>query len=226
MAAPALDAPWLDRPGAGRPMSVADFRARCATLPPPGPARLVHHVIAPRPGAILVPVVDLGGEAALVITKRAPDMLHNGGDWVFPGGRFDAGADVDTADTARREACEELGLAPDAVDLVGRLASCGPIPSGFLLDVFVGVADPAELRPDPREVADVAVVPISVLSSRAAYREEAAMPAVNSGPSVALSRPFVQDPNHVFGMFRLRPGEDLWGMQHLILRELLEGLFV
>lgn len=220
----ALDAAWLDLPIDPRRLTVAAVRARCAALPPPGRQWLIREVIAPRSGAILVPVVDLGGEAALVVTQRAPDMLHNSGDWVFPGGRFDPGVDADTAATARREASEELGAPLHRIELAGQLSTYGPIHSGYVLDVYVGLIDAADIRPDPREVADVIIIPISALAAPGAYREEAVMPDVNSGPAAAVSAPRRSDPDNLFGIFSLRPGDDLWGLQGMILSELLRWL--
>ena len=219
-----LDAPWLEKPLDRRRLTVAAVRERCAVMPPPGRIWLMDAVAAPRQGAILVPVVDLGGEAGLVVTQRAPDMLHNSGDWVFPGGRFDAGVDADTAATARREASEELGLSVDRIELAGRLSTYGPTHSGYVLDVYVGLTDASDMRPDPREVADVVVTPISALAARGAYREQATMPAVALGPDAPGARRRENAPDNLYGVFSLRPGDDLWGLQGLILRELLNWL--
>ena len=52
-----------------------------------------------------------------------------------------------------READEELGIPAGRVDIVGQLDTHGPIVTGFVIEVFVGVIDgPAQLVPDPREV--------------------------------------------------------------------------
>ena len=45
----------------------------------------IHDVAEPRAAATLVPIVDVDGEAAVVLTKRPATMVHHRGDWVFPG---------------------------------------------------------------------------------------------------------------------------------------------
>ncbi len=172
-----------------------------------------------------MPLVEVEGEAALVVTKRAADMQHNSGDWVFPGGRFDPGADPDTAATALREASEELGFSPDRLNLAGRLSTYGPIHSGYLLDVYVGVAHVGDISADPREVADVAILPISRLTAKANYRETREMPVVNSGPRAAGALRWERDRDQIYRLFTIREGEILWGLQGLILHEFLSGVF-
>jgi 8-oxo-dGTP pyrophosphatase MutT (NUDIX family) len=141
------NAPWLLRDRRRRSLTLQDVEARLRDLPP---ARLIASftdVLEPKASAILVPVGAIDGEAAVVVTRRPDTMSHHGAMWVFPGGRFDLGVDHTTTDTAVREAREELGLS--TVRITAQLNSHGPISSGFLVDVFVGVVDPGSMAPDP-----------------------------------------------------------------------------
>ena len=68
--------------------------------------------------AVLVPLyVDRDGELHVVFTRRRSDLRRHAGEISFPGGRSDEGEDLRA--TALREACEEIGLPADDVELVG-----------------------------------------------------------------------------------------------------------
>ncbi|MGD9793672.1 MAG: CoA pyrophosphatase [Acidimicrobiia bacterium] len=132
---------------------------RCRAFRPP--VRSEHRyfeVDDPKPSAVAIPLIERGGVASLVITKRPGTMSH-GGDWVFPGGRTDVGVDVDTRHTALRELHEELGVPMHSIDMVGQLDTHGPIISGLIVDSFVAVLDAGvEMHPNHREVAEVAFI--------------------------------------------------------------------
>jgi len=217
------NAPWLLRPPADRRLTVAEARERLTRLPPPGRIDGFPNVRSPQPAALFIPLGDLDGEAALAATKRPETMLRHRNHWVFPGGRLDAGVDASTREAAVREASEELGFPPAEVSLVGQLATRGPISTGFVLDVFVGLVDFAHLAPDPHEVADCAVVPVSALA--AGYHETFKLPELEVGPLadgvvLTLDRPRERP----LRFFEVRAGEYLWGLQGEILHELLCAL--
>jgi 8-oxo-dGTP pyrophosphatase MutT (NUDIX family) len=214
---------------ADRRFSVAMLRAACADLPAPG--RRTHlPVDDPKPAATLVPVVDVGGEAALVLTKRPSTMTHHRNDWVFPGGRVDARFDSSSAAAALREVHEELGIDPSEVDVIGQLTTHGPISTGYVIDVFVGVvSDVSLLAPDPREVAEMTVMPISALLAEGVHSRSHTMPVHNTGPTVL--REDVQAPVDLLNevteplhLFMIRDDEWLWGTQGSIAYELLDHL--
>ena len=160
---------WARLPESERRFTLDDVRSLCAQLPPPRINR-IHDVAEPRAAATLVPIVDVDGEAAVVLTKRPATMLHHRGDWVFPGGRVDPETDAASRDAARREADEELGIPADRVEIVGQLDTHGPIVTGFVIEVFVGVIDGSvRLAPDPREVSEVVTVPLSCFMRGASF---------------------------------------------------------
>jgi len=209
--------PWSALRPSARRATLSEFRRRCARLPPPGHIRLFE-VDQPRMAALLIPVAEVAGDAALVVTKRSSAMRLHRNDWVFPGGRVEDGES--SADAARREAAEELGLELPGVELLGQLNTRGPILTGYLLDVFVAdVTAAGPLRPDPREVAEVAVLPLSVLTADASYEEWTTMPDHDPGPGL-IGRS-VAAPVHPLRAFAVRPGEWLWGLQADVVVELL-----
>jgi 8-oxo-dGTP pyrophosphatase MutT (NUDIX family) len=113
-----------------------------------------------RPAAVLVPLVDRDAGLTVLLTQRTADMPSHAGQIAFPGGRRDK-RDADLVATALRETEEEIGVGPDRVDVVAPIDNY-VTGTGFLITPIVGfVAPPFELRPDPREVADVFEVPLA-----------------------------------------------------------------
>lgn len=221
----AANAPWLLRPPAERRIGLAEARERLAGLPPPGHVQGFEGVVTPRAAAVLVPLGELDGEAAIAVTKRPETMRLHRDVWVFPGGRFDPAVDADTRDTALREASEELGFRLEDMTIAGRLNSRGPISSGFVLDVYVALVDFAQLAPDPREVADCLVVPLSALAMEAAYRETHDLPKIDFGPPAeGVVLPSGPRLDRRIRFFELRAGDHLWGLQGEMLHELLACL--
>jgi 8-oxo-dGTP pyrophosphatase MutT (NUDIX family) len=118
--------------------------------------------------AVLVPIF-LGddGEPHLVFTRRRDDLRRHAGEISFPGGRRDD-TDTDLAHTALREACEEIGLEPEAVELVGALQPTPTIATGYAVYPFVGLIEPGnEWTISAREV-DV-VLEFRLADLRAGY---------------------------------------------------------
>jgi 8-oxo-dGTP pyrophosphatase MutT (NUDIX family) len=104
--------------------------------------------------AVLVPlyVVSASEPPYVVLTRRRADLRRHAGEISFPGGRRDPG-DLDLAATALREAHEEIGLAPDAVELIGELPAVSTFATNYLIHPFVGLIEPGrQWQVSPREV--------------------------------------------------------------------------
>jgi 8-oxo-dGTP pyrophosphatase MutT (NUDIX family) len=107
----------------------------------------------------------------VVLTRRAARLRHHAGQVAFPGGKIDAG-DPSAEAAALREAEEEIGLPPDAVEVLGRLAPHETV-TGFAVTPVLGVIRrPFDPRPDPGEVAEVFRVPLAHVADPARYRIE------------------------------------------------------
>jgi 8-oxo-dGTP pyrophosphatase MutT (NUDIX family) len=120
--------------------------------------------------AVLVPLYLDGGELHAVFTRRRDDLRRHPGEISFPGGRQDEG-DADLAATALREAHEEIGLAPDQVDLLGALEPTPTIATGYAVYPFVGLLEPGhQWTLSAREVAQVLELPLRSL--RDGYRRQ------------------------------------------------------
>jgi len=73
--------------------------------------------------------------------------------------------------TARREAFEEVGLAPAAAGIAGRLDDI-PTVSNYSVRPFVARIPDREYVPNESEVAEIAVLPIAELTDRDNYESE------------------------------------------------------
>jgi 8-oxo-dGTP pyrophosphatase MutT (NUDIX family) len=75
-----------------------------------------------------------------VFTKRREDLRRHPGEISFPGGRHDD-SDPDLLSTALREAEEEIGLPPAAVQVLGALQPTPTIATGYAIYPFVGLIE-------------------------------------------------------------------------------------
>lgn len=131
------------------------------------------HVEGSQAAAVLVPLYEADGETGVVLIKRPETMTSHRGEIAFPGGKFEAGIDADLRAAALREAHEEVGLAPDDVEVVARLDGIGTVASRFTITPFIGfLTGPPVLTPNPREVVRILEVRLSELLDPDAYREE------------------------------------------------------
>jgi 8-oxo-dGTP pyrophosphatase MutT (NUDIX family) len=120
--------------------------------------------------AVLVPLFVADGELHAVFTKRREDLRRHPGEISFPGGRRDH-AHEQLHTTALREAEEEIGLAPDAVELVGTLAPVRTFVTGYVIFPHVGLIAPGQAWiPSPDEVALVMELSLSALVAGYAIR--------------------------------------------------------
>lgn len=110
--------------------------------------------------AVLVPLYVERDELHAVFTERRHDLRRHAGEVSFPGGRQDEG-DTDLITTALREAQEEIGLPPQAVDVAGALTPTPTIATGYAIYPFVGVIEAGlTWTLSPREVAQVLELPL------------------------------------------------------------------
>ncbi|MDA7423426.1 CoA pyrophosphatase [Thalassococcus lentus] len=107
----------------------------------------------------------------LVLTKRSSRLKHHPGQIAFPGGKQDEG-DRDPVAAALREAQEEVGLAPDTVDVLGTLPTHETV-TGFLVTPVLGIIrDTFAPIPEPGEVDEVFTAPFSHVTDPARFRIE------------------------------------------------------
>jgi 8-oxo-dGTP pyrophosphatase MutT (NUDIX family) len=100
-------------------------------------------------------------------------LRRHAGEISFPGGRQDP-QDSDLVDTALREAEEEIGLAREAVSLLGELPPISTFATNYLIHPFVGLVPAGQRwRMSPREVDAMLELPLRALQeSRTRTRME------------------------------------------------------
>jgi len=146
------------------PLPGADAHATLAPPPPrEWPPGFAQSRIRHAAGLLLVfPIAD---RAHILLTVRAATLERHGGQVSLPGGVIDPGETSEQA--ALREAHEEVGLAPDAVRVLGSLTPLDIPVSGFRLHPIVAAIDrrPA-LAPADGEVARILEIAVEDLIDR------------------------------------------------------------
>lgn len=127
-----------------------------------------------RDAAVLVPVVDHGEQATMLLTKRAERLRSHSGQVAFPGGRIDA-ADGSPEEAALREAEEEIGLDRSFIDVIGRMPDYVS-GSGYRIAPVLSVVRPGFLLTiNQDEVDDAFEVPLSFLMDPANHSRDSRM---------------------------------------------------
>jgi 8-oxo-dGTP pyrophosphatase MutT (NUDIX family) len=181
---------------------IEQIRARLAAYTPAliADARLAR-------AAVLLPLYERGDETHVLFTRRSELVEHHKGQISFPGGAWDP-SDADLRQTAVRETWEEIGVAPEHVEIVGQLDEMITV-SNFLVRPFVGrITEPG---PYPFvhsevEVVEILEVPLAHLLDRANVVEETRPYQGREVPAYA---------------FRWR-GHVIWGATARILKQFLD----
>lgn len=111
--------------------------------------------------AVLILLVPEGDGWCLLFSRRSKNLAAHSGQIAFPGGGVEKDESLEAA--AVRETHEEVGIASERVELIGRLDDL-VTHSGFLVAPFVGVVDQRiEYVLQATEVDEVFEVPIEAL---------------------------------------------------------------
>ena len=116
-----------------------------------------------QPAGVLVPVFEEDGGLALLFTQRTLHLKDHQGQISFPGGVRDEG-DPNLLATALRETQEEIGLEPEAVEILGDLEPVATV-TGYFIHPFVALIPyPYDFRVNHDEVSRLLVFPVSALA--------------------------------------------------------------
>lgn len=161
-----------------------------------------------RDAAVLIPVVDRGPEASVILTKRAESLTSHSGQVAFPGGRVDP-SDSSPEAAALREAMEEIGLDAGHIEVVGRMPDYLSA-SGYRISPVLSIVRPGfDLTINPHEVDAAFEVPLRFL-----------MDPVNHAQNSAI----YQDRAWMFYDMPYG-GQRIWGVTAGIIRTLYERLY-
>ena len=119
--------------------------------------------------SVLVPLIERPDGLTLLLTQRTEHLRSHAGHVAFPGGRVDVG-DADAADTALREAEEEVGLARTQVEVIGALPVYRTVTHFDVTPVVALVRPGFTLTLDPYEVAEAFEVPLDFLMNPAHHQ--------------------------------------------------------
>lgn len=109
---------------------------------------------------VLALIIPVNGEYHFVFQKRAAG-IRQAGEISFPGGKIDE-SDSSLEQVALRETCEEMGIPPGKIEIIGKLGTL-VAPMGVTVDAFIGIADVSleELKVNRQEVETVITLPVS-----------------------------------------------------------------
>lgn len=157
-----------------------------------------------RRACVLILLIPDGEEFRILFSHRSPDLRVHSGQISFPGGGAEEGEQLELA--ALRETEEEVGIPPDAVELIGRLDDV-ITRTGFVVAPFVGILRrTVEYVLHEVEVTHVYEVPLSVLLDR-------------SNPEIRFLR--YRDRTYP-SYFYKHPPIEIWGLTARILKGFLD----
>jgi 8-oxo-dGTP pyrophosphatase MutT (NUDIX family) len=164
--------------------------------------------IVARPGAVLILLYPDGDDLCLPLTVRSDRLPNHRGEVSLPGGATDPQDDGPAA-TALRECWEELGVAPEGVEVWGVLTPIYIPPSNFCITPVAGFSGrPPALVLNRDEVSAVLTVTLrALLDPQRVMVEQWTLRGVE-----------VQVPFFAIG------GHKVWGATALILSEFVARL--
>lgn len=172
----------------------------------------------PVQAAVLIPLV-MRSQLMVLLTQRSDTLSTHSGQIAFPGGRVDA-TDIDAADTALREANEEVGLPRAHVEVLGTLPTYVTGTAYIITPVVALIRPGAHLMANPGEVADIFEVPLKYLMNPAHHRRHET--EFGGIQRQWLSMPYVHQPNKAEGL--LAKERFIWGATAGMLRNLYRFL--
>lgn len=126
---------------------------------------------APVQASVLIGLI-MRDHLSVLLTERTEHLSSHSGQVAFPGGKADA-HDADAADTALREAQEEVGLSRRFVQVLGTLPTYTTGSAYIVTPVVALVHEGFRLTPNPSEVQDIFEVPLDFLMDPANHRHHA-----------------------------------------------------
>lgn len=178
--------------------------------------------------AVVVPLVEINGEAHFLYELRSPNIDRQPGEVCFPGGEIEEGETALQA--AVRELWEETGILPEYVDIIAELDTLHP-PSDIVIYPFLAEISPealAEMKPSEYEVAECFLVPASFLETQPYIYDHPI--DMKLGPDFQYEKIGLKSPSYNWRKMNHRiisweyEGKYIWGLTAQITRRTMEIL--
>jgi 8-oxo-dGTP pyrophosphatase MutT (NUDIX family) len=157
-----------------------------------------------REAAVLMPVLEWENELCLLLTRRTEEVQTHKGQISFPGGMHEG--EESLVQTALRETFEEVGIAEDRIEVLGRFHDYLSI-TGYRVTPFAGfVHEPFSIKPQVTEVAEVLSVPFSIFRDPACLR---------------IEKSIIRNENVCFYSYG---AHQIWGLTARIIKDLMDAL--
>ena len=199
--------------------SVLKVLEQALKRPKPGITAQLQMIPNPRPGhklyfevedtcvkaGVLILLYPCDEHLHLVFTLRTEGVDYHQSQICFPGGRQEPGEELEQ--TSLRETCEELGILPESIHILGRLTPLYIPPTNYCIYPVVATTDERpDFNPSTYEVAEVLELPLDYLLNPENIRRE-----VWTIRGISVEVPFY--------FFK---GHKIWGATAMVLAELLE----
>ncbi|TMP24587.1 CoA pyrophosphatase [Pseudoalteromonas rubra] len=119
--------------------------------------------------AVLVPLLEVNGEASMLLCKRSAQLRSHPSQLCFPGGKVEL-QDASVISTALRESQEEIALDPQQVNPVGVLPLHTTLTGFRITPVLAVLNHNATWETCSEEVEQVFTLPLSLLAQQRAWQ--------------------------------------------------------
>ncbi|MDG2227052.1 MAG: CoA pyrophosphatase [Flavobacteriales bacterium] len=162
--------------------------------------------------AVLMLIYPKGNIPHFTLIQRTAYNGTHGGQISFPGGKQEGNESL--KETALRETFEEIGVAPDKIQVLGEITQIYIPPSNFLVSPFIGFVDyePVFTR-EVKEVEEIIEVKISDLTDDSNIKQKKIKVGKQAEKQVLIDVPY----------FELNY-EIVWGATATILSEVRQML--
>lgn len=160
-----------------------------------------------KPSAVLLILFKENKQLKIVFILRSVyDGVHSG-QISFPGGKKDKN-DIDSLETALREAKEEVGIVIDREDILGKLSNLYIPNSNFIVEPYVAFVEKLNgLIPDQAEVQQIYKIPLEDVTNEN---------AIQTKEVLFLNKRTISAPCFYINNLKI------WGATAMILNELLD----
>ena len=166
----------------------------------------------PKLSAVLMLIYPKNDIPHFTLIQRTAYKGTHGGQISFPGGKQEA--EESLKETALRETFEEIGVAPDKIQVLGEITQIYIPPSNFLVSPFVGFVDfEPVFTPEVKEVEEIIEVKISDLTDDSNIKQKKIKVGKYTETPVLIDVPYF-DLNH----------NTVWGATATILSEVRQML--